>query len=349
MNSHHSGRKTLIFAVSLGSLIGAAHAHDLHPEVMTEPATEPYLTGSGPHRFETAPNWGEIPESDKIAFHGGVAVASDGRVFVGSESQQAGILVFDLDGEQIGQWGPGTQNAHGLSLIKDTDGKEHLYAAHTHAKKVVKYDLDGKALQTINHDPDNGVNLKGVTAVTALPSGEVFASTGYGANEVFKFDADGKFVKKAGRKGNAIQDFKNPHGMALDTRYKEPRLLIADREKGRLVHWTTDLEFVGVHATGLRRPCTVAIRGDQSAVAELQGRVTLLNKQGDAIALLGDNPNRELWAKFKVPRSQMYHGVFTAPHGLAFDNDGNIIVQDWNVLGRLTKLDPVPNPKPTKK
>ena len=41
----------------------------------------------------------------------------------------------------------------------------------------------------------------------------------------------------------------------------------------------------------------------------------------------------------------MKPGVFTAPHGLCFDAEGNLYVMDWNKTGRLTKLvrvDPMP-------
>ena len=30
--------------------------------------------------------------------------------------------------------------------------------------------------------------------------------------------------------------------------------------------------------------------------------------------------------------------IFLAPHGLSFDKDGNLFVQDWNFTGRFTKL-----------
>jgi len=31
-------------------------------------------------------------------------------------------------------------------------------------------------------------------------------------------------------------------------------------------------------------------------------------------------------------------GIFTAPHGLSFDSEGNLYVEDWNVNGRVSKL-----------
>ena len=124
----------------------------------------------------------------------------------------------------------------------------------------------------------------------------------------------------------------------LDTRFGKPRLLVADRGNRRLVH--TDLEgnFIGVHAKGLRLPCMVDIMGEFCAVAELEARVTILGQDGVPVAFLGDNPDKGQWAKFGVAPGDCKEGIFTAPHGLCFDREGNLYVQDWNATGRVTKL-----------
>ena len=78
--------------------------------------------------------------------------------------------------------------------------------------------------------------------------------------------------------------------------------------------------------------------GDLVAVAELQGRVTIVNGEGTLIAFLGDNPNAKDWAKKPIPQERLYDGLFTAPHGVSYDAAGNLYVQDWNVTGRVTML-----------
>ena len=88
----------------------------------------------------------------------------------------------------------------------------------------------------------------------------------------------------------------------------------------------------------LRRPCAVSIKGDYAAVAELQGRVVVTDKTGKIVATLGDNPDQKQWAAFKLAPEFWQDGIFIAPHGVAFDAAGNIFVQDWNYIGRLTKL-----------
>jgi hypothetical protein len=179
---------------------------------------------------------------------------------------------------------------------------------------------------------------KGLTAVTVAPDGSIFCSMGYGAQFIHKFDAAGKHQKSFGGKGNGDGQTSCSHGMALDLRFGAPRLLVCDRENRRLVHFDLDGKWIGVHATNLRRPCTISILGDACAVAELEARVTVLDKNGAPVAFLGDNPDKGQWANFGVPLDKMKTGIFTAPHGLSFDKDGNLYVQDWNASGRVTKL-----------
>jgi hypothetical protein len=58
---------------------------------------------------------------------------------------------------------------------------------------------------------------------------------------------------------------------------------------------------------------------------------------------LGDNPDKSQWAKFRIHHDHWSEGVFTAPHGLSRDHDGNLYVEDWNEHGRITKLVPAKN------
>ena len=93
-----------------------------------------------------------------------------------------------------------------------------------------------------------------------------------------------------------------------------------------------------VLATGLRRPCHVDFFGDLTVVAELEARVTILDKNFKVLTHLGDNPDQSQWAKNPVPPAQWQEGVFTAPHGVCFDASGDLYVMDWNRSGRISKL-----------
>ncbi len=318
-----------------------------HPETGTRPGDDPHTavrTGNGAWSFEAVPHWGELADGKIIGpTHGGVVVDdASGLIYVSTDSKLS-VLVYQPDGKLLRTIAPECQGFHAMAIRKE-EGKTVIYGAQLNGNKppqrICKIDTEGKILLEIPNAATGEIpgGWKGLTAVTVAPDGSIFAATGYGANIVHKFDAAGKLLKSFGSKGANEQQFNTPHGLAMDTRFGEPRLLVADREKRRLVHFDLEGNWLGVHAVNLRRPCAVSILGDTAAVAELESRVTILDKTGTPVAFLGDNPNKAQWANFKVTPQQQQLGIFTAPHGLSFDSAGNLYVQDWNKTGRVTKL-----------
>ena len=206
--------------------------------------------------------------------------------------------------------------------------------------RICKIDLDGKLLMEIPNATTGEIQggWNGLTAVTVAPDGSIFAGMGYGSQLIHKFDATGKHLKSFGGKGKEDGKFNTCHGLVIDSRFGEPRLLVADRENRRLCHLDLEGNWIGLHASNLRRPCAVSFHGDFLAVAELESRVTILDKSGTPVAFLGDNPDRKQWANFGVKPDDQHLGIFTAPHGLAFAKNGDLYVQDWNATGRVTKL-----------
>jgi hypothetical protein len=256
--------------------------------------------------------------------------------------------VFSPDGKFLRSIAPEFSGIHGL-MIREEGGKEFIYAAHVKGPQAVKLTLDGKAEWTIPvpmesgfynkpADPKKNATAFRPTAITVGPDNRIYLADGYGASVVHVFSPDRKYLKTIGTRGEGDGQFRTCHGIALDTRSGTPLLLICDRENRRLVHHDLEGNFVRVVTTGLRRPCALSIRGDYAAVAELEGRVVIVDKAGKVVATLGDNPDQKQWAQFKLAPEFWKDGIFIAPHGVSFDNDGNLFVQDWNFMGRLTKL-----------
>ena len=323
------------------AMTGTVLAHEGHGRAPVGKAlTVVVRTGNGTHEYETVPGWGQLPEGKQLGpTHGGVAVDKAGLIYVSTDAAH-GICVFQPDGTFVKSIPLACKGLHSLSMVEE-GGRQFLLGAALKTQQVVKVGLDGKIVMEIPNENTGEIpqGLKGVTAVAMGPDGSLFVACGYGSNLLHKFDAEGKLLKTAGGRGKGDGKFMTCHGVTLDSRQKDgPLLLVSDRENRRLVHLTLDLEWNGVHAQNLRRPCAVSIHGGQGAVAELAGRVTILDGTGTPVAFLGDNPNPKQWANFQVPAGEMSDGIFTAPHGLSHDQEGNLYVQDWNATGRVTKL-----------
>ena len=309
--------------------------------------------GEGDNVYESIPNWCQMPQGRQTLgpTHGGIVEDKAGNIYFTMDGGPSAILVYKPDGTLVRALGDEKLTGiHGL-CINDEGGEQFLYAAHLKGKQALKLKLDGTVVWAIPFEKVNesgkykDKNQFSPTAIAVGPDGSVYVADGYGQNWIHRFDKDQKYVASFGGQGTEPGKFKTCHGLALDTRSGKPLLLVADRENRRLQHFDLDGKFVAVVAENLRRPCSLSFHNGQVAVAELEARVTILDKANREVAHLGDNPNKQHWANYNVPPEQWKPGIFTAPHGVSFDHEGNVYVMDWNSSGRVSKFKPVEGDK----
>ena len=348
-----------ITSIAILSVASFAHfapfavAHDGHTHIDQStdhrtPSDKTFTTvvsaGQGAYSYETVPGFGKIPDGSNLGpTHGGVVVDNKGLIYVSSDGPKA-LCVFNPDGTFVKAMSPSIKGMHGMQIHTEGD-KQYIYGAQLSGGKgisprAIKLDLDGNVVMTIPNKATGEIpgGTRGLTGIAVAPDGSIFVSMGYGSNLIHKFDKTGKLLKSFGGRGQEKEKFITCHGVGIDTRFGSPRLLVCDREKRRLVHLDLEGNWIGEYATGLRRPCAVSFHGDHCAVAELEARVAVLDKEGNIVSLVGDNPDKAQWAKFPVKPADQKPGIFTAPHGLSFDKDGNLYVQDWNATGRISKM-----------
>ena len=330
----------------------AASSFALALAAQDQPA--PITVGAAPGPVYTwARDWGRLPDGKELgSTHGCLVIDRAGNVLANTDTEHA-VVVFSPEGKVLRAWGKEFRGGlHGMCLCVE-DGKEVLYLAHTRRHEVVVTTIDGVVLATIPWPEASGVyeheGQYQPTAVAVGPDGRVFVADGYGKSWVHLFGPDRKYVKSFGGPGDGPGKMNTPHGLWLDRRGEQPLLLVCDRENHRLQWFTLDGEYVRSMAEHLRRPCNVApLPGGGLAVADLTGRVTLLGPDDELVAHLGENVDEKLRAQFGVPRAAWKDGEFLAPHGICVDAAGAIYVQDWNHLGRITKLVPVAAAAPTR-
>jgi sugar lactone lactonase YvrE len=296
--------------------------------------------------FDTVPGWGLGPDGKSVlgSTHGGVVVDKEGNIYT---SAHAGVFAFSPDGRVVRKFlGDKYSDIHDMKIREEGDA-EFIYAARNNAAEGIKFNArTGEIVLKLPFPESSGLALKkfSPTAIAVDPDGNIFLSDGYASDHIFKFDKDGKYLMHFGTKGDGLEQFHTAHGMVLDTRYSPARLLICDRNhlpKGRLVHYSLKGEFIGEVVTGLGNPTSASIRGDYVSVPDLQGRLVILDKNNTIVAVLGYNADPKKGGSFQVPQKDWVEGVFSGTHGSSWDADGNLYVQDWNVSGRIMKLDRV--------
>jgi len=302
--------------------------------------------GKDSHTYEWI-NFCQLPETHKFGNTHGVQVDSQNRVFVHSQGASPdSVLIFDDKGKFIKSWGKEyTGGAHGLQLVKE-DGKEFLILAATGQHIVVKTTLDGDVVWKIDFPKEceayQGKNGGFVpTNVAVAKSGDIYVSDGYGKHFVHQYDKTTKYIRSWGGQGNTNEKLSCPHGIWIDTRSGKEEIVVADRSNVRLQYFDLDGKYVRTvskEGDRLRHPCHFDEYKGELLIPDLNGRVTLLDKENNLICHLGDNQDPKKRAGNGVSKEQWVDGQFIAPHGACYDKDGNIFVAEWVRPGRVTKL-----------
>ena len=276
--------------------------------------------------------------------HGDIAVSPAGEIYVSVQGGgHPGIQVYGADGQYLRNVPGAPADLHGFIIARAPDGAPNIYGVSRLAQEIIQIGLDGRKILTIpasaipaqyKKDDKQALNLTGI-AVAA--GGDIYVTDGYGLDFIHRFDKDGKYLASFGGKG-APWNFDLCHKIVIDPRFTPARLLCADRRNNRLVHMELDGKVLGVFAENLRLPSALAVRGDALAVGELQGRVTLLDKDGKVIAHIGTNENVDEIRTNKAPPEIWKSDRFYAPHGVAYDAVGDLWVTEFNQWGRVVRI-----------
>lgn len=343
-NSNNPGPTRRSFLKSMSVAAAAATLPNLLRAAEKSGKANPIL-GAGEFQYEAIHDWGELPASLKYGNTHGVCEDSQGRIYIkhtvgaGSEKADA-IVVFDAEGKFVHSWGSDFKGgAHGLHLNRE-GGEEFLYLADPSRGLVKKTTLEGKEIITLRYPEESGLyNSAGEyhpTNVATAPNGDLYVADGYGKSWIHQYDSQARYLRSFGGPGKERGQTLCSHGLMVDTRGKEPLLVVADRSNRRLQYFTLDGRHLRMVNQELRAPCHFHQRQGVLLIPDLESRVTLFDENNRLIVHLGDGGHYgELRAK---SRDAFIPGKFVAPHSACFDHAGNIFVVEWVEVGRVTKL-----------
>jgi DNA-binding beta-propeller fold protein YncE len=311
-------------------------------------------------------NWvaadADLYAADAWAHHD-LAVTADGRV-VGFRSGGNSFWVLDREGRLVGEWESELGEGHGLTLIgppgeellwvadpavtfaRDADGVHDAVFSPDHGR-VVAFDLDGNQVAALP-TPELPIYAEKVfrpTTVDIADDGSIWVADGYGAELVHKLSPRGELLLTlSGREGAGR--FDTPHAVLVDRRRPdEPRVYVTDRGNDRIAVYDPDGRFLRLLDAELRAPSGLALAGERLVVAELEARLTILDREDRVLERIGDDPEataREGWPNAvdrggRTVRPPLRPGLFDSPHGLAVDAAGDIYVAEWVLGGRLVR------------
>jgi len=370
----HVSRRQFLTTTAAGSAAALAL-----PRIVTAKKTDgPTVVGAGDHQYEVHHMWPQLPEKYTWQTTHNVAFDSEGMLYVIHEGKlnqadHPSIFVFDPEGKFVRAFGSEFQGGgHGIEVRKE-GGQDFLYVcAYQQQRSFAKLDTAGNIVwrrgapmeSGFYHEREGqypraaGDNPWGrdrfhPTNIAFLDEGDgdegdgtdggFLLTDGYGAWRIHRYDQHGNWVSSFGKpadKEKSDGTFNLPHGVWIDRRGDEPLVVVADRALARLQWFTLEGEHRQT-LDGFLLPANIDTYGDTMLVPDLVGRVTLLDKNNDVIAHLGDDSERmqaDSKRAIRGDESMWQAGKFVHPHDACFDADGNIFVAEWVARGRVTKL-----------
>lgn len=342
-------RRSFLYGLGAG-VAASAFAPSLFAARARARKDSPIILGAGNHKYEWVRGWGKLPEGMQYgSTHGAVQLDSKGLVYVNTDTENA-IIVFDADGRFIKAMGKEWKGGvHGMQIRKE-GRDEFIYLTNLARGEFAKLTLSGETVWVKGYPEESGVYKDKKefkpTGIAFAPNGEFYVTDGYGSNYIHRYNAKGEYVSSWGGKiTNKEQPedgkFNTPHAIIVDTRGKTPTVLLTDRANHRLQWFTLDGKHVKTlpgDGDLLRLPAALDIRGTDLAIGDLAGRLTILDKDNKLIAHLGDNIDPKKRATNRVPVEGWLDGQFIAPHGVCWDKQGNLYVEEWMAVGRIVKL-----------
>jgi len=308
-------------------------------------AQDKEILGSGKWTFEFLPKGILLPEehAKKVQDYHGVAVDSQGRVYVGYYTKKAdqdtrSVARFNYNPGQnppfkfdrfLGDTSWVKARLHGLNVIKTKSGEERvLLVYNTHM--VILCDLDGNIDKEMTFKAQHKQFRKASDGHYSPLSAQLGIYDGYATNVLHEMDFNGSLTnKKHGSKGKGLDKTNTAHGVGLDP---AGNYVIADRGNKRLVWRKPDFKpllskkdpskHVQLATPGLE-VCNVQFKDDYAVLPCLNSRIAFLKKSSDS------ESGYELDSYFAMPKNLIKQG-YDGIHDVNFSIDGKyLIVAVW--------------------
>ncbi len=299
--------------------------------------------GQGQFTYEPRADWVQRPPGTSWLEVIGVAVDSNGRVFVFNRGNHP-LMIFDRDGRFLRSWGEGQfDRPHGITIGPD----DAVYCTDDFGHTVQKFTPDGELLLRLGirgQPSDTGassIDFRTIrksgppfhfpTNIALSTDGSIYATDGYGNARVHKFSPTGELLFSWGTPGSEPGQFGVPHGIAID---KAGMIFVADRENSRIQIFTPDGQFLR-EIGDLARPSQVAFDAAGNLfVAELGFRAGMWpgtfpptpDATGGRVSIF--DPKGVLLARFGGGENPTAPGDFFAPHDICVDSHGDVYVAE---------------------
>jgi hypothetical protein len=213
--------------------------------------------------YDAVANLLQLPTGLYMGEAAGVAVNSQGHIFVFTRSAETRLFEFDASGKfirEIGQGLYGFAFAHTVRIDKD----DNIWCVDEGSNMVIEFNPAGQVIRLYGRKPETVEGAPPPPGTTPPPpppafatfqhrlfnrpadvawdsAGNSFVADGYNNSRVVKFDKDGNWVKEWGKRGAATGEFHTVHTIATDAK---GNVYVGDRENNRIQVFDNDGNFL---------------------------------------------------------------------------------------------------------
>ncbi|MFT5424718.1 MAG: peptidylamidoglycolate lyase [Phycisphaerales bacterium] len=345
-----SRREFVASAAALGTAAFVAPAFARRSASVLNQRAEPGIWGHGDHRFRVVPGWGaQAAKTIAVNDCHEMVQTADGRLFMFGNKTDNNMLIFNKDGNVTDTWGTDYPGGHGCTLHAE-NGEEFLYLTDPNRHQVIKTDLKGNVLLTLDAplqtDQYTDANAYKPTETAIAPNGDIYVADGYGSQYLLHYSPKGELKGVYAGPGSEPNQFNNMHGVTLDTRDPaNPTLICTARAQNGFKRFSLDGEHLStVHLPGLW-VCRAVVMGDLLAFAVIisgldswqsdrSGFVAILDADDKLISCPGatdpaHSPVNPDGSPSKYLATRTPDAPFMHPHDVCADRDGNLYVPQW--------------------
>ncbi len=263
--------------------------------------------------------WGGSAPIGKLAYPIGIAVNSDGFIYVADTCNNR-IQKFTTSGTFITQWGQfGTGNGQfirPISIAVGSDGS--VFVTDSGNNRVQKFTASGTFVSSLGSSGSADGQFNCPLGITLASDGSIYVVDA-GNNRIEKFSSSGVFVTKWGTYGTGNGQFNYPNDVSIGS---DGNIYVSDRYNNRIQKFNTSGGFITTWgATG---------NGD----GQFNNPIGLCGGSDGYIYVVDSNNNRI--QKFsnigvfygKWGSSGSGDGQFSCPGGIVRGTDGSVYVSD---------------------
>ena len=312
------------------------------PDLLYTKRRDEIILGHNNKRYRIDTKWGQLdftrfPVKDCHE----MVQDSRGRIILLTNETKNNIIIYDKKGKLLKTWGNEYPGGHGLTLFNE-NGEEVLFICDNNRHQVIKTNLDGKVIMTLDYPKETGVYSKAEdyipTETTIAPNGDIYVVDGYGKDFIIHYNHKGEYLRHWGGRGTEEKHLQNAHGICFDNRQKDkPVLIVTSREQNAFKRYSLTGEYIDT----IRMPgawvCRPVIHGEYLYAAVLQsqnmlwkesGFVTILDKNNKVVSNPGGNEpnyiNNQLSEMYQISKAFKY------PHDVCIDDEENLYIAQWN-------------------